>query len=1304
MLIFALDIWESDRSLPKYICIIFIKIIESFVRRYEAKREEVTRGNTDIGVTKLLDKYSTSAKLLPNVCSNYELIQAYAGLFLSLGHLASDLLLGQEKQSLVFQRDSCKKYKINDYDGSLKLCLDLGLLNKTESTMRGIKQKDNFQFCHKTFQEFFAALWLSRKYNEEESEEKCNLHNSIESEADLSDKDLLIRFLCGFSPEVGADFWMGLAEGNIITCRFRHYFPVQNIILEMVKESSSCNENHGENVFFCSPHVSIDKETPDEDVSILCKMITNNCTNVKSLTVEKNIWLSSSRFHSLLSTISCATALPELCLENIPCQTNEESRCVNTLNLYKNHRLEKLELGNISLSGVVLPSEEESRLQRLYFYNLGLSHDNLVQMFTSLSSSSRLRRLELTNLSCSDHCSCCLPGLDLHKLHSLGELTLDKISISSLLLPNQEWSQLCELYLCQLELSYDNLVQLCTSMSSISGLLQLHITKILCSGHSGSYHFPVLDLHKHHRLWWLTIDTISISGLLLPSQEVSKLKTLRLHKMDWSHKSLVHLYGSFSSLSSLQDLILDNLSCSDHTNTCRLPVLDLHKHHRLTVISLDKLPIYGILLPNQAKSQLGQLFLSNIVLSHDSLVQLTTALSSLTELLWLRLANLSCSDHIGRCRLPVMGLHKHHAIEVFSLNNMSITGLILPSQEDSQILYLHLDSLVLSHDNLVQLCTTLSSLPDLENLKLTNIICSDHGESCRLAALSLHNYRLRELTLDKISLSGLILSSEEESQILELSHDNLEQLCKSLSSLTVLEVLYLDNLTCTDHSGSCRLPVLDLHKHYKLRELTMDNILISGLLLPSQEESKLSNLYLSHLVLSHDNLVQICASLQSLIGLLWLTLMNLSCSDHSGGNCRLPVLDLHRHNGLVALGLDEILISGLLIPKREELLLLEYLWLLNLVLSHDNLVQICKSLSSLSSLRKLKLTNLSCSDDGGSCCLSVLDLHKHHKLRELTLDKISISGLLLRCQEESELDNMELLNLVLSHDNLVQICKSLSSLSSLRKLKLTNLSCSDDGGSCCLSVLDLHKHHKLRELTLDKISISGLLLRCQEESELDNMELLNLVVSHDNLVHLCKSLPSLSHLSLLEITNLACRDHTGSCLLLTNNEESQLWTLSLLNLVLSHDNLEQLCTSLSSLTRLETLHLENLSCIHYTGSCRRHVLDLHKQHKLRDLTVDKLPISGLLLPNHEESELEKLELNNMLLLYDCLVQLCSLLSSLSALKRLKLTSLSCIDHGGSCGIPIFDSPKAELEYVDVDQIPVEDMLPLSGVENHNHAL
>ena len=191
-------------------------------------------------------------------------------------------------------------------------------------------------------------------------------------------------------------------------------------------------------------------------------------------------------------------------------------------------------------------------------------------------------------------------------------------------------------------------------------------------------------------------------------------------------------------------------------------------------------------------------------------------------------------------------------------------------------------------------------------------------------------------------------------------------LCISLSSLPKIERLELINLACIEHSDSCRLPILDLQKHHSLEVLTLDQIAISGLLLPSQTHSQLEQLNLSNLDLSHDSLVQLCSSISALSGLDRLQCINLSCGDHSGSSL-LPLVD----------------------PLNEDL---------------DQEHQAEKPVNyllALSGLEHLQLTNLPCDEPSASICkFTVLDLHKHERQRVLKLDTLSVTGLLLKGDPE----------------------------------------------------------------------------------------------------------------------------------------------------------------------------------------------------------------------------------------------------------------------------------------------------------------
>ena len=734
MLLFAIDIWVEKGSLPKSVSLCYINMIELAISRSARKREEANIEKSNTIVYKLLDKYSQSSKCLPKPFSNFAGLRQHAGLLLSLGHLAYDLLIQPNEQILVFQRNVCERYKLTDNDGSLKYCLDLGLLVKIESTIIGVKQKENFQFCHKTYQEFFAALWLSYIYTNEVSQEMSHIQSCIKSYTDLNNHSVLIQFLCGLCPEAGAELWKYVAQNDNINFFYWDRKKVQNQVLRAVKEARDCCDHQGVQVYYCIRVVYINDNTTDEDVSLLCKMILNNSCYLKHLTVE-NICLSSSQYHSLLRSASSVIELELLQLDNISCQSNDRSEDLPVLDLSKHCRLQRLFLKKISISGLVLPSQEGSQLWKLCLYNLVLPHDHLVNICSSLSSWTELKTLITKSVSCSQHQdSCCPAVLDLRNQCRLYRLTLDEISISGLVLPSQEGSRLRKLYLNNLVLPHDNLVNICSSLSSRSEIEVMGLTSMSCSQHQDGCSLPVLDLSNHCRLQYLFLKKISISGLVLPSQEGSRLRELNLNNLVLPHDNLVGLCCAISSLSSIEKLQLTHVRCINHGGSCDVPTLNLPTQET----------------DNADKEQIPDI---------DML--------SLSGLDKLKLPILPCSEQSGACRFIVLNLQKHQKLNVLKLDSSSISGILLPSHDRIKINYLVLSDLVLSHDSLEQLARSLSTLPRYVRRHLVNLSCSDHGGSCELPSLyhpdtDLENFDINEMMLTQLEYK-ILDSSDDDS-------------------------------------------------------------------------------------------------------------------------------------------------------------------------------------------------------------------------------------------------------------------------------------------------------------------------------------------------------------------------------------------------------------------------------------------------------------------------------------------------------------------------------------------------------------
>ena len=578
MLIVAIDIWKNDKILHKTLCMNYVNMITSFIRRTEgqggwstSERRLSERGNYS-------DIFGIAGIQLPSCFTVNKLLKRYSGLLLLLGHLAYDLMFGKQEQSLVFSKEDCELYLYDEDDETLTVCLALGILSKTETTTRGIEIVESYSFSHKTFQEFFAALWLAIKYADENS----NLYQHVKTIDSVFDYSVLIQFLCGLCPQAGADFWRYVAteviEKDEDIMEYRHGdrdYPstlaqMQDLVLKTMKEAQDCCDQHAEEVCYCISDVVIGGNTSDENISLLCNMMENNSLYTKYLRVCNEIYnvlnLSSCQYHSIFRSVSCASDLQRLELINISCSTNSSIDCFTVLDLQKHQRLKILFLNKLSISALLLPGQKESQLRELKLWDLALSHDNLVQLCRSLSSLAGLEKLDLTNLSCSDHSGrFCLHVLGLLKHRELSELDIDRLPISGLLLPSQESLLRC-LVLKNLVLSHDSLVQLCRSLSSLAGLEKLKLIDLSCRS---CRCLPVLDLQEHHKLGRLVMETMSVEGLLPPVKMLSlfPIKDYYLNRVNMSAPSWRRFIEGIAHSSSDRTVAVTLYSCHIESDT-----------------------------------------------------------------------------------------------------------------------------------------------------------------------------------------------------------------------------------------------------------------------------------------------------------------------------------------------------------------------------------------------------------------------------------------------------------------------------------------------------------------------------------------------------------------------------------------------------------------------------------------------------------------------------------------------------------------------------------------------------------------
>ena len=648
----ALGSWIDDNSLHKSMCINYINMLQTFIRRSKGQGNWPSSinklGRLIPNLNELEVKWELQSNELPGLLSKYKTIQRHAGLFLPLGHLAFDLLIRKNEKSLVFPKAVIESYLQADggNNESINICLAFGILSKTETTMRCLKKKESFAFCHKTFQEFFAALWLASKY----AKEKSKLHECIKNVDDLFDYEMLITFLCGIDPMAGKQLWLDLAE-NVQIPEVRvedvpllledmpvHFInegwkvkKLQELVCKCMKQQElDPMDQTSDQIYFCIPNIIIFNSfnISDEDILLLYHVLAEYSCNVKSLMVYyTDIKLGANSVFGE---------------NNVGCSNQSRRCCLPCLDLQKSNKLEQLSLLGSRVECLLLPVEG-NMLRLLFLTYVTMTHHDLEQLSGYMSSCSCLEALTLDEVKCMEQShSCCLPVLDLQQHNKLQYLYLSDLSVEVLLLP-VGGDRFTSLKLRDVTINHQYLEQLSGYMSSYSCLEKLSLDEVKCNEQSHSCCLPVLDLQKHNTLQELKLWGLSVEGLLLPVER-DRLTLLSLYGVTMNHQYLEQLSGSLSSYSCLEKLRLDEVKCSEQSHSCCLPVFDLQKHNKLKELDLWHLSVKGLLLPVE-RDRLTHLRLYNVTMNHQYLEQLSGSLSSYSSRPSQGILRMGCSEH-----------------------------------------------------------------------------------------------------------------------------------------------------------------------------------------------------------------------------------------------------------------------------------------------------------------------------------------------------------------------------------------------------------------------------------------------------------------------------------------------------------------------------------------------------------------------------------------------------------------------------------------------------------------------------------
>ena len=266
------------------------------------------------------------------------------------------------------------------------------------------------------------------------------------------------------------------------------------------------------------------------------------------------------------------------------CSEHRDRCCIPVLDLRKHSELEILYIVDLSVVDLLLPIEG-TRISILVLDTVTMAHHGLEKLSRSIASLSCIKYLHLDGVRCSEHIyMCCIPVLDLRKHNKLELLYIVDLSAEDMLLP-MEGIRIRELALDNVTMAHHGLEQLSRSLSSWSCIKGLHLDGVRCSEQRDRCCIPVLDLQKHNKLEQLCIMASSVEGLLLPMDRI-RIRELTLDNVAMAHHGLEQLSRSLSSSACIEKLDLDGVRCSEHTDRCCIPVVDLQKHNKIELLYL----------------------------------------------------------------------------------------------------------------------------------------------------------------------------------------------------------------------------------------------------------------------------------------------------------------------------------------------------------------------------------------------------------------------------------------------------------------------------------------------------------------------------------------------------------------------------------------------------------------------------------------------------------------------------------------------------------------------------------------------
>ncbi|KAH3822253.1 hypothetical protein DPMN_124027 [Dreissena polymorpha] len=185
-------IWHEKRTLGDSLCGIYASMLEMLLKRTERKGQTVAQNNMQF-----------------NCFKNKRFVQKNADLIAALSKLAFRQTFSEARETnILFGFDDVEACLTED---QRKLTLSSGILSE-ESTYSLCEDTQTFYFLHKTFQEFFAAMFIVTNKSDKTVFQRMKSYYQRFKTFHVLEISQVFVFVCGLDAKVGYDISQWLVD------------------------------------------------------------------------------------------------------------------------------------------------------------------------------------------------------------------------------------------------------------------------------------------------------------------------------------------------------------------------------------------------------------------------------------------------------------------------------------------------------------------------------------------------------------------------------------------------------------------------------------------------------------------------------------------------------------------------------------------------------------------------------------------------------------------------------------------------------------------------------------------------------------------------------------------------------------------------------------------------------------------------------------------------------------------------------------------------------------------------------------